>query len=110
MVIISTNTKTLSIRAEGHANYSAKGQDIVCAAVSILLYAYAAELLRIGGGSEILDSGETFEIHPAGDDEEIMIAYETVMGGLKLLADEYENNVCIKECNSEPASLTGQNL
>ena len=100
MIRITTDEKTLSIKAEGHAGYGPKGQDIVCAAVSILLYAYAAELLRIGGGSEILDSGETFEIHPAGDGEEILIAYETVMGGLKLLADEYENHVSIT-CHPE---------
>ena len=96
MIRISTDTKSLSVKAEGHAGYGPKGQDIVCAAVSILLYTYAAELLRIGGGSEILDSGETFEIHPAGKDEEIMIAYETVMGGLKLLADEYEKHIHIE--------------
>ena len=97
MIRITTVPEKLSVKAEGHAGYGPKGQDIVCAAVSVLLYAYAAELMKIGGGTRIIDSGETFEIYPAGDDpEQIMIAYETIMRGLMMLADEYENHVRIE--------------
>ena len=96
MIRITTVPENLSVKAEGHAGFGKKGQDIVCAAVSILLYAYAAEMVRIGGGTEIIDSGDTFEIRPADSSEDTITAYETVMGGLKLLADDYEKYVTLE--------------
>lgn len=45
MIRITTDEKTLSIKAEGHAGYGPKGQDIVCAAVSI----FFGNLLRPTG-------------------------------------------------------------
>ena len=42
MIVIHTNLG--SITAKGHAGYAPEGQDIVCSAVSILLYTLAAAL------------------------------------------------------------------
>lgn len=93
MINIKVNDSDLSIRAEGHAGYDKKGKDIVCAAVSILFYAYAAELLKTGVKTEIKDEGDVFEIVPEGGSRS---AYDTVMMGLRLLAESYENHVQIE--------------
>ena len=84
MIKVTINDSDLSIRAEGHAGYDKKGKDIVCAAVSILFYAYAAELLKTGVKTEIKDEGDVFEIVPEGGSRS---AYDTVLMGLKLLAE-----------------------
>lgn len=93
MIRITTNEKALSVRAEGHSGYDKKGRDIVCAAVSILFYAYAAELLKTGVKTEIRDDGNVFEIVPEGGSRS---SYDTVMMGLRLLAESYENHVRIE--------------
>ena len=100
MVRISTNEKNMAVKAQGHSGYRPKGQDIVCSAVSILLYSYAAELLRLGAKPDIRDDGDVFEIRP-GTGKGCRPAYDTVITGLRLLADEYPQHVCIKECHSE---------
>ncbi len=96
MIRISADDNTFGIRAEGHAGYGPKGQDIVCAAVSVLLYAYAAELLRIGTKADIRDEGDTFEIVPEEISEHEKTAYQTVMTGLRMLEDSYEKYIRIE--------------
>lgn len=96
MIRISTDEDKLFVRAEGHAGYGPKGQDIVCAAVSVLLYAYAAELLRIGTKADIRDEGDTFEIVPEEISEHEKTAYQTVMTGLRMLEDSYEKYIRIE--------------
>ena len=97
MIRISANEKTLGLRAEGHAGCGTKGNDIVCAAVSILMYSYAAELLRLGVNTDISDDGCRFEIRTGRKTIRAMVAYETVMSGLRMIADEYGNSVQINE-------------
>ena len=97
MITINTNIKTLAICATGHADFSTKGTDIVCAAVSILMYSYAAELLRLGVNTDISDDGCRFEIRTGRKTIRAMVAYETVMSGLRMIADEYGNSVQINE-------------
>ena len=96
MVRISTNEKNMAVKAQGHSGYRPKGQDIVCSAVSILLYSYAAELLRLGAKPDIRDDGDVFEIRP-GTGKGCRPAYDTVITGLRLLADEYPQHIALEE-------------
>ena len=96
MIRIHTDEERLCIRAEGHAGAGPKGQDIVCAAVSVLLYAYAAELLRMGTKTEIRDEGDIFEIEPESGGEKEKTAWQTVLTGLRLVAESYENYVTLE--------------
>lgn len=78
------------LRAEGHAEFAPKGQDIVCAAVSALMQTLAY----------ILDSGTV----TCADDRNLMVVqakqgtdslakFELVTDGLILLADAYPEHV-----------------
>ena len=96
MVRIKKNEETLTIRVEGHAGYAEKGKDIVCSAVSILLYAYAAELLKQGISGELRDDGEVLEITPSRPTEQARIAFETAVTGLGMLAETYEGYVYVE--------------
>ncbi|MDD5091829.1 MAG: ribosomal-processing cysteine protease Prp [Candidatus Wallbacteria bacterium] len=49
MIRISACRERLYVRVEGHAGYAEHGRDIVCAAVSALVFNYAAGLERIAG-------------------------------------------------------------
>ena len=97
MIQITTNSKNLSILASGHSSYAQKGSDIVCAAVSILMYSYAAELMRQCSRVDIRDDGYRFEISTDRRNVRTTTAYDTVISGLRMLADTYRNNITITE-------------
>ena len=93
MIDIQANDETYAVKAEGHAGYGPKGQDIVCAGVSTLIYAYALELMKLGAEPDILDEGERFEVIPGHIDTRIKVAFDTVIHGLGMLADSYRNHI-----------------
>ena len=101
MIKIKTNDETLTIRVEGHAGYAEKGKDIVCSAVSILLYTYASELLRLGILSQIRDEENSYDIRPEADLETAKPAFETILSGLRLLSEVYKKNVRLEEMKRE---------
>lgn len=79
--------------AHGHSGYAPRGQDIVCAAVSILL-ASAAETLRAKERLVLHHRGEGFCVLVSMEDCE---ALEMLRQGLRLLAESYGEYVQIKE-------------
>ena len=97
MIHLSTDEKTLRVKAEGHAGFAKRGEDIVCAAVSILMYCYVAELIRLGVKPQIRDEGESLEIAPRKNLDEAKAAFETVSSGFRLLADDYAKHVRLEE-------------
>ena len=101
MIKIKTNDETLAIRVEGHAGYAEKGKDIVCSAVSILLYTYASELLRLGILPQIRDEENSYDIRPEADMEKAKPAFETILSGLRLLSEVYKKNVRLEEMKRE---------
>lgn len=46
-VVIAKREGTLTLRLNGHAGYAEKGQDIVCAAASILVYTVAQMMVDL---------------------------------------------------------------
>ncbi|MHC1722746.1 MAG: ribosomal-processing cysteine protease Prp [Aminipila sp.] len=76
------------IRASGHANYEEHGKDIVCAAVSTLLYTLATT-----GTMETIKDTTTVK----SQDKK---AVKLVLDGLKLIAEEYPQNVEVIECHT----------
>lgn len=79
--------------AHGHSGYAPKGQDIVCAAVSILL-ASAAETLRAKERLVLHHRGEGYCALVSMEDCE---ALEMLRQGLRLLAENYGEYVRVKE-------------
>lgn len=91
----------LTMRAEGHAGYAPAGQDIVCAAVSVLAQTLANKVDAAARSGRLLTScvqhGETFVVQalPKPGPNNLMVAswFDFVEEGLRALAEAYPDNV-----------------
>lgn len=91
----------LTMRAEGHAGYAPAGQDIVCAAVSVLAQTLANKVEAAARSGRLLTScvqhGETFVMQalPKPGPNALMVAswFDFVEEGLRALAEEHPDNV-----------------
>lgn len=82
----------LKLRAEGHAGYAPKGQDIVCAAVSTLMQALAFSVNDREDGFAVASSSgaaETYLELQARATPENRAKFELVTDGLELVAQLY---------------------
>jgi uncharacterized protein YsxB (DUF464 family) len=82
----------------GHANYAPKGQDIVCAAVSVLMQAMACTLAKMGRGTlydlevdGVAGSGcvGITAIPAEAGSERVRGVFETAIMGFCLLSEAY---------------------
>lgn len=84
-----------AILAEGHAQGGNYGEDVICAGVSVLLQTLALRLSGRAGCSAELGSGSALirflRRGKAGQDVEFALT------GLRWLAEEYPENVQMKE-------------
>lgn len=93
--------KGYSIAAQGHAGYAPAGQDIVCAAVSVLAQTLANKVEAAARSGRLLTScvqhGETFVVQalPKPGPNALMVAswFDFVEEGLRALAEAYPDNV-----------------
>ena len=76
------------IAFSGHAGYAPEGEDIVCAAVSILFFTLAEAAVQKGGGA-FFRSGEGKIFVP----EELERELSFVRSGIALLAEKYPEKV-----------------
>lgn len=90
-----------SLAASGHAGYAPAGQDIVCAAVSVLAQTLANKVEAAARSGRLLTScvqhGETFVVQalPKPGPNNLMVAswFDFVEEGLRALAEAYPDNV-----------------
>ena len=94
----------MRMEISGHANTAPKGQDIVCAAASMLTGALAGVLeeaqARGRTDAKVEDKDETLAIWAdpiMGSMNEIKSYYRMAVKGLRMLQEEYPKNVEIKE-------------
>lgn len=88
------------LRAEGHAGYSEKGKDIVCAAVSVLMQTLACSV-------DADNTGNTFELSDGKNGNRLTVQapmsvlnrdkFDLVVEGLSRLAENYPENVQFKK-------------
>lgn len=78
------------LRAEGHAEFAPKGQDIVCAAVSALMQTLAYSL---DGGTVTCADDRNLMVVQAKQGTDSLAKFELVTDGLILLADAYPEHV-----------------
>ena len=90
-----------SVTMEGHADGGEYGQDVVCAAASMLVYTLAENVRRLseGGANKStriqLDSGLA-DIRIAPNNrikEETETIFEAICAGFELLSEHYPDNV-----------------
>ena len=96
MTHIKIDRYALRVQADGHACYNNTGEDIVCAAASMLMYtlrAFACE----NGGIAIVQDGHMYVELPAEENDYLIGGFDAVCEGLRLLADEYPAHIRIEE-------------
>lgn len=86
-VIYNEVEDAMILRAEGHAGFAPKGQDIVCAAVSVLMQTLACSV-----GTCMCNEGKSFSVVCKKSNDNIA-KFELVTDGLALLQREYPENV-----------------
>ena len=102
MVNIKCNRKKLLVTAKGHAQSAEKGSDLVCSAVSILLYTLASNVQDLAACSRDyrrprtkLDEGDAeVSISPVhGGGSVATLVFDSVCKGFELLSKDYPENV-----------------
>ena len=105
-VLLVKGRSLLRCEAEGHALFDKKGQDIVCAAATILLRTAAQTLSQRSGicfnGEEPVRGKIAFEARTDQDSAraEIEFAADFLQKGFESLAKEFPQNVRL-ECKLE---------
>lgn len=102
---VTDDGKSLVLTAKGHAQMSAKGTDVVCAAASILVY-QAAEVVNVFQSNGLLKKKPTIKLEdgnavitakPRKDKfAELKFAFCVVQKGFELIAESYPDNVKLK--------------
>lgn len=85
----------LQLRLRGHAGTAPKGEDLVCAAVTALVYALAQYVLDNGGQAALESGAADIRIHTVT--KETQGAFTAILTGLHLLAREYPQSITIRD-------------
>ena len=94
--IIYQNTENdFEIEVKGHAGYAAMGNDIVCAAVSVLVQTLLLHMEYVAEDySAKIDNGYA-KIHGIGKDA--VASFHTIMTGLAAVAEQHPKYISIEE-------------
>ena len=84
---------------KGHAGYAEAGQDIVCAAVSILTTTCANALESVAGVKPMVKASEGHMLLalPNGSSHDAQVILRTMRQGLRDLAEEYSRYILLNE-------------
>lgn len=98
---LDNNKNFKKIEAKGHSVFSLKGKDIVCSAVSVLLYSSYLSLSSIPGVEvELIDEKEEYTIEVEKYEEAISGEVRGItlflIKGLRAIEKEYKDNLNIK--------------
>ena len=102
VTVVYKNNNIVSITADGHANFSKNGYDIVCAAISVLMSTAVNALEAVAGLKYFIyesdeKTGYMYIELPAklSDEQKIKadIVLKTVQEGLKGIAQGYPKNI-----------------
>lgn len=84
------------LRVEGHAQAGAVGQDIVCAAASILVWTLASAAEEFQMHLFVDDGKGVVEVtcYPEEEQEErCRFLFDTIWNGYEMLGDQYPDNI-----------------
>lgn len=113
MIRVDLDTEALTLEMYGHADYADAGEDIVCAAASMLAYTLlerARELhaeihASINSGRLSLRCGVDMDNHPL-----LWSAFETVRAGFTLLERKYPEHVVLAGGDSYEGNPSCDNI
>lgn len=87
--------KSFDLFMEGHADFSEKGTDIVCAGVSILIQNLADCLDDMSSYYDVDRNDEGMITHIGAAGKNAAILCEFVVHGLRLIANAYPDNLSL---------------
>ena len=95
----------ISVRALGHADYGARGKDVVCAAVSALLQAWLRNLMEVMGERLFVEldrkAGRMIFIVPQDIDDGLRIDVERLVKyfypSIQSLSEQYPDHILVSE-------------
>lgn len=92
-IAYSVDRDKFHVEIKGHAGYAAAGNDIVCAAISVLIQTLAAHMENVTDKwSAHMYNGEA---EVSGEGKEAVNSFLTILTGLKSVAAAYPEYVCI---------------
>ena len=104
MITVTYSPKKRQIRMKGHANYAEHGEDIICASASTLFYTLCQSLLSMkdslaGEPKMEMTKGRACVscIPTSGHEGTVDVIFWTVLNGFHMLAQQYPENVCLKQ-------------
>ena len=93
------NTWNTGYVVEGHAEYAERGQDIVCASVSALAQTTLLGLKRYTQVHYVVKDGYIRVQIAKQDSREILAIMSTFVRGIEAIANQYNQNVELREGN-----------
>lgn len=94
--IVSNESGFEKIQVSGHARFSVKGQDLVCAGVSSIVFGTLNALCEMKCDVD-LRVEEDITIRVNQPDEKLMIILNTMIIQLKTIQEQYSNYIEIKQ-------------
>lgn len=91
------------VEVTGHAEHSESGSDIVCSAVSMIMYTIANKLDQLEKFITIeIDekTGGYMQIEVIKSDDETKLLIDTLILGLKMIEEQYDEYIDIREANN----------
>ncbi len=91
------------VTVSGHAEFAKPGSDIVCSAVSMIMYTIADKLDSLEKFVTIEideDEGGYMQIEVIKRDEQTDLLIDTLIHGLKMIEEQYKEYIDIKEANN----------
>ncbi len=91
------------VEVTGHANFAEIGSDIVCSAVSMIMFTIANKLDEMEKFITIEideEDGGYMQIEVVKSDDETKLLMDTLVLGLKMIEEQYSKYIVIREANN----------
>lgn len=102
MIIATYDRKNLELKVQGHAKSAEKGEDLICAAASILVYTLAANVAEMStdkksfrrSKTDLKEGNAVISIAPVhGMKSVATVIFDSICSGFDILAQQYPENV-----------------
>lgn len=96
--IQKSGIQVTSIKISGHAFFADPGNDIVCSAISMIAYTIGNQMILLDEkGTKVTINDGLFKISNDSKNDKIQLLFDTLILGLKMIEENYKNNINIKE-------------
>ena len=92
VTVLSSSGRLSGFEAEGHAQFAEEGQDIICAAASVLMINTVNAIEVLSGNSVVAEEEDGHLVcrFPNGLDGEGMLLMNAMLLGLTQIQDDYD--------------------